>query len=189
MTNPASTHDLLEAISADNHALLYRCRYDAETLEELLPQLKSIVADPDPETRRAVLSALSRIGPAARTALGWVVPLIEDEDWIVRTTAVSAIGRLCLGDGAAAVVPLRRAANDPSLLTQVLHACTSLRESVRPLSDVFVDAYRQGDAQTRRLAVRCLLLSKARDTDSLATLEAARADKHARVRKAASRGP
>lgn len=181
----SSARELLDEVALDNRALLYRCRHDDAALTSVLPALLEVLADPDPEHRRAALAALVVIGPAASTALEAISPLVHDDDQTVRANAVAAIGRVCLDDPKAALPLLRRAADDETLIDQVLLACTTFGVGSRELSDVFVRAYRSGDAKRRRLATRCLVRSNAPDADAERCLEAARTDGDARVRKAA----
>ncbi len=77
-----------------------------------LPALKKLCGDTHPETRRAAADALGRIGPAAKEAVGLLIPLLEDGQPEVRAAAAEALGRI--GTVPPAAIPkLRQLQDDP----------------------------------------------------------------------------
>jgi HEAT repeat protein len=62
--------------------------------------------------RKAAVQAFSSLGPAARPATGKLIAALEDEEWLVRKTAVFALACVAPDDPDAAKA-LRNRLNDP----------------------------------------------------------------------------
>ena len=70
----------LEEVEAENHAQLYKCRWDPETAAETVPKLAACLKDSDSEVLRRALNALHRIGLPAKDGTPQVVLFLGRRD-------------------------------------------------------------------------------------------------------------
>jgi tetratricopeptide (TPR) repeat protein/HEAT repeat protein len=123
---------------------------------EAVATLARAVNDSDPSVQRAVLAA---IGPAHVAALDALVRLARDEDWGVRASAVSALGRLISRGGPEpAVAALRRAAGGDETALVREAALTALAHGAPELARPDLERARDSDPEPHvRKAAAALL--------------------------------
>jgi HEAT repeat protein len=177
----------LDAIEADNCAILYKARWDPATAIEVVPKLVAIIDSDDRDTLLRGLRALVIVGPPASEAAPNIARLLHSSEiWVVQAAAI-ALARVSLKNPQNAIKPLVDAANIPGGEKHVMHALIDLGEAAKSASAVFVRAVESRSASIRRLALRGLVATGANEEMLAAALERAAADKSKEVREYAKK--
>lgn len=178
--------EFLDSLEADDRARLYRARWDEVAAGEVVPRLAGLLAGLVGGRSRDVtarcLGALVVIGPAARGALDAALPHLASGDQELAGLAAHAVGRVALGDPAAAVGPLADAFR-PGIEEPVMLALLGLGPAAQAAAPVFARAFGHGSARVRRLALRGLKEIEAPAPVVEAVLARARADRSGAIRE------
>ena len=145
-----AAHELLERLSADNHALLYRCRWSQERADDVVPQLTRLLSHRNASIHQEALRALHRIGPAAVAAAPAIARLTQHADLLTRRCAVGALGSVALEDPSVAIQHLIAAIGDGQTVVDALHSIIPLGSGAAEALPAVIQAYGSPKARIRR---------------------------------------
>jgi HEAT repeat protein len=118
--------------------------------DEAIPELRALLADPDPNRRWWALRALAAVGTDAAAKL--LITALEDGDADVRACAVVALSKLKPKE---AIRPLVARLSDNSAYVGRLTA-DALAQFGQPAVEALIDALQEGETAARAGAARAL---------------------------------
>ena len=188
----ANASAILDSLEAETWRDLYRCRYDREHREAILPILAKLLGDPDVEIHQRALRAVGRIGACDTIgALSTLVPLVcaytRDANPLTRGIAIGVLYGIGRDNPDAAVPALVNASSDTALLDTSLLALISMGTRAQDAIPCFQRFTSHPKGKVRRLALRGLGSTNASDANSLSIISAAIRDRNQEVRKMAQK--
>lgn len=179
--------EILDELERDSNSQLYRCRYDAERVAIIVPQILSCLAIDDTVIVHRALCALHLIGRDAHLAIQAVTKFVFHHDKVIRDVAVLTLARISIRYPQRAIKPLVFAASEPETQKLALFALIDLGPNAISAVSVFVSAFESRDARIRRLALRGLKVIGADKATVEPLIKSARNDSNGLVRDTAEK--
>jgi hypothetical protein len=176
---------LLDQISADNYAALYRCRWSAPDAESLVPKLVELLFSSDPTVVDEALRSLFRIGTPAVSAAPQVAKLTGSLRPITKRLAVLALGQIAHGNADLCVEALMEPLTDESCCRDVLRILAFIGRPARLGYDSVAKLYTNRDAKTRKAVIETAVAIADDRSKVVALLNVATRDRSKLVRDAA----
>jgi vesicle coat complex subunit len=179
-----SASDIIAEVTANNSAILYRCRWNRDEASRVIPELIQVLSDEDPAFADKALRALFTVGTAAVAAAPRVAQLIDNERPITRQLATLTIGQIahespCVCAGAVTLALRHKECRDAALriLKFLGSAAKSALPEVLPLCEC-------SDAGTRKQAILAVISMDRQSPDAQRIIAKGRADPSKAVREA-----
>ena len=178
--------NFLDAVEADNCAILCKARWDETAAANIVPHLVAILDSDNRNTLLRTLRAFVTIGPLACNGATKIAYLLRSPEISVFEAAAIALARISLSNPEAAVRPLVQAADLLGRDKYVMLALIELGVAAKSSSPVFERNFADRSAAIRRLALRGLFEIGAKET-LLTLLPQAATDKSKEIREYASK--
>jgi hypothetical protein len=179
--------NIIAEVTADNRALLYRCRWCNEDAQRVVHELTGVLSDEDQSLVDEALRSLFTIGTLAVGAAPSVARLIESDHAITRQLATLAIGQIAHKDPSLCVGPVTSALMHDECRHPALGILAFLGDAAKGALSAVASFYGSPDAKTRRLAAIAAISIDVESEAAQQIIAKARTDRSKAVRSAVDR--
>jgi hypothetical protein len=144
--------DIIAEVTADNRAVLYRCRWSPHHAARVVPDLIQTLSDRNPAIVDEALRSLFTIGTPAIAAASCVAQLIKSQWAITRQVATLTLGSIAHTEPDICIGPITGALDDKKCRHDALRILKSFGTAAMSALPNVTPFWESPDAKTRRLA-------------------------------------
>lgn len=183
----ADEQAILDQLNADQHAVLYRCRWSAPDAKVVVPQLTALLSSKEGEIVDEALRALFRIGTPAEHAACEVAALVDSPAPITRRLAVQTLGQIAHHKPELCVQPVAAALSDEWCCRDAMRVLAFIGTPAHGALRDVARLYTSRDAKVRKAAIVTAAAIGAARKETVELLNNALHDHSKIVREAAKR--
>lgn len=176
---------ILDQLTANHQAALYKCRWSPEDVDVVVPKLVSLLASKDTLIVDEALRALFTIGTPAVDAANDIIPLIESTSTITRKLAVMTLGQVVHQKPEVCVGPMIAVLEDDECRRDALRILAFIGRPAIESLPMVIEQYAHSDAKVRKAAVVAAVSIDPQDPTVTEVLDRAMKDRSKVVRAAA----